>query len=297
MPKLPIDGHTRAGTVSVMILITGATGTIGSEVVRRLTARGEPLRALTRDPSRAPSGVETVVGDLDRPESLAPAVAGVEAVFLLTQGGPSAARHDLAMVEAARSAGVRKIVKLSSIGLDVLDESEVDWHREGERAVRDSGLAWTMLRPSAFASNALRWAAPIREGQPIPNLTGNAAQGVVDPRDVAEVAADALVSSKHEGEIYTLTGPELLTTADQADRLGVAIGTALTTVDVPLGSVRAQLLASGMDPEFADATVTGLEIIRSGRNAVLADGVERALGRPPTSFTAWATDHAPAFRS
>ncbi|MFD8495053.1 NAD(P)H-binding protein [Amycolatopsis sp. NPDC059657] len=278
-----------------MILVTGATGTIGSEVVRRLAARGEAVRALTRDPSRAPAGVEAVAGDLDRPESLAPAVAGAETIFLLTRGGPSAARHDLAMVEAARSAGVRKIVKLSSIGLDVLDESEVDWHREGERAVRDSGLVWTMLRPSAFASNTLRWAAPIRDGKPIPNLTADAAQGVVDPRDVAEVAADALVSPRHEGKVYSLTGPELLTTADQAAQLGAAIGTALTTIDVPIGSVRAQLLASGMDTAFADATITGLEIIRSGRNAVLADGVERALGRPPGSFKTWAIDHATAF--
>ncbi|MFF0313002.1 NAD(P)H-binding protein [Streptosporangium sp. NPDC004379] len=277
-----------------MILITGATGTIGSEVLRLLAARGEVVRALTRDPSRAwtPPGVEVVAGDFDDPASLDGAMAGVGGVFLVAPGGPSTGRHDLAVLAAARSARVRRVVKLSSIGADATDDH---WHRPGEEAVRAGDMGWTLLRPSAFASNTLRWAGAIRADEPVPNMTGTAAQGVIDPRDIAEIAAEALVSAKHEGRTYTLTGPELLSFHDQVARLETALGRTIRTVDVPLDVVRERMLASGMDVEMAESRLRGIRIIRDGGNAVLTDGVERALGRPPTDFGTWALDHLDAF--
>jgi uncharacterized protein YbjT (DUF2867 family) len=159
--------------------------------------------------------------------------------------------------------------------------------------VRASGVTWTILRPSSFASNALRWAGPIRAGDPIPNMTGTGAQGVIDPRDVAAVRV--LTSPGHEGQTYTLTGPELLSVPDQAAQLGDVLGHTVNTLDVPLDTAREQMLAAGMDPSFVDVVIDGAEFVRDGGNAILTDDVERVLGRTPRSFRAWAEDHRIAF--
>jgi uncharacterized protein YbjT (DUF2867 family) len=281
-----------------MILITGATGTIGSAVVRLLAARGEQVRAMTRDPSKAQAwpGVEAVRGDFDDDASLARAAVGASRLFLLSAPGPSVSRHDEAMLAAARAAGVRRVVKLSAIGTGELADFEVaDWHLPGERAVRASGLEWTVLRPSSFASNTLRWADPIRAGNPIPNTMKAGPQGVVDPRDVAEVAVRALTTDAHLGAVLTLTGPELLSVPDQAAQLGSLLGRPLTTVDVPLDAYRTRLLAAGLDPTFAEAAVHGSKLVAEGGNARLTQDVERVLGRQPRPFAVWARDHLEAF--
>jgi len=274
-----------------MILVTGATGTIGNEVVRLLALRGEPVRAMTRNPSRLSghAGVFPVAGDYDDPASLVRAAAGASTLFLLSAPGPTLAAHDGSMLDAARSAGVAKVVKLSAVGTV---ERAGSWHRPGEHAVRASGMAWTILRPSGFASNALRWAAAIRAGTPVPNMTGAGAQGVVDPRDVAEVAVAALTGSEHDGHAYTLTGPELLSVPDQAACLAGVLGRPVGTVDVPIRVYREQLRAAGSDPSFAD----GVEFVRGGGNAVLTADVERVTGRPPRAFREWIVDHLDAFR-
>ncbi|MFJ2557464.1 MULTISPECIES: NAD(P)H-binding protein [unclassified Streptomyces] len=281
-----------------MILVTGATGTIGSEVVRLLAERGEPVRALTRDPARAsvPYGVEVVRGDFDDPASLERAAAGAAALFLLSAPGPAVALHDRAMLAAARAAGVGRVVKVSAIGTGEADQAAVgSWHLPGEEAVRASGMAWTLLRPSSFASNALAWARSVRTGEPVPNMTGTGAVGVVDPRDVAAVAVEALVSAGHDGRAYTLTGPESLSVPEQTARLGRILGRAIGTVDVPPDVARAQLLGSGMDASFVEVVIDGNAFIRSGRGAVLTGEVERVLGRPPRAFDTWVDDHRDAF--
>jgi uncharacterized protein YbjT (DUF2867 family) len=282
-----------------MILITGATGTIGREVVRLLTAGGEQVRAMTRDPASAapfPPGAEVVRADFDDAESLVAAVEGAGTVFMLSAPGPWVPRHDMAILTAARTAGARRVVKLSAIGTGDDSAAEVGgWHLPGERAVRSSGLAWTVLRPSSFASNALHWAAAIRAGEPIPNPMGTGAQGVVDPRDVAEVAVRTLTSPGHEGQIHTLTGPDLLSVPDMADRLGRTLGRTVGTADVPLEEYREGLRAAGLDPAFVATAVNGARHIAEGGNAVLTGDVERLLGRPPRTFAAWADDHRAAF--
>ncbi|MFF3866039.1 NAD(P)H-binding protein [Micromonospora sp. NPDC001898] len=280
-----------------MILVTGATGTIGGEVVRLLAGRGEPVRAMTRNPAKAalPAGVEVVRGDFDDPESLTGAATGVEALFLLDAPGPWVARHDRAMLAAARAAGVRRVVKLSAIGTGQQAGKVGDWHLPGEQELRSGDAGWTVLRPSGFASNALRWAPAIRAGQPVPNPTGTGAQGVVDPRDVAEVAVRALLSDAHVGRVLTLTGPELLSVPDLAERLGEVLGRRVATVDVPLGAYRESMLARGLDPVFVEVAVNGAKLIAEGDAARLTDDVAQALGRPPRTFAAWAYDHRDAF--
>ncbi|MGW3342681.1 SDR family oxidoreductase [Nonomuraea rubra] len=273
-----------------MILITGATGTIGSEVVRLLAAGGEQVRAMTRDPAKVPArpGLEIVRGDFDDPRTLAEAARGAEALLLLSAPGPWMPRHDEAMLSAARD--VRKVVKISAIGTGERAGAEVgDWHLPGERALRASGLDWTVLRPSSFASNVLRWAF-LGPG-PIQNMTGNGRQGVIDPRDVAEVAVRALTSGGHAGETLTLTGPELLSMPDMVRVVGQVLGRGLETVDVPLDVYRERLLAAGVDPAFADIAVSGARTVAEGGNARLTGEVERVLGRAPRTFATWARDH------
>ncbi|OLF18182.1 NAD(P)H-binding protein [Actinophytocola xanthii] len=282
-----------------MILVTGATGTVGTHLVPALTARGAAVRAMTRDPAAAPvaSGVEVVRGDFDDPASLAAAVAGVRAVFLLTAPPTPTPDHDLAMLAAARAAGVATVVKLSAIGTgETVDGRTVGaWHLRAEQGLRSSGLAWTVLRPSSFASNLLAFADTVAAGGPVPNLTGTARQGVVDPRDVAAAAAEVLTGRGHEGRTYTLTGPEPIGVPDQARVLSSVLGRTVTTVDVPLEVAREQLLGSGTDRAAVDAILTGVAWARAGHNAVVTQDVPRLLGRPATTFAAWANDHRDAF--
>lgn len=280
-----------------MIVITGATGTIGSEIVRQLSSRGTAIRAVTRDPDRAdvPAGVEVARGDYTDVASMVKAMAGAEAAFVVGVLGPEYAELDRALVATARDAGVGRIVKLSAIGTGDPGLGRVGtWHMPGEQAARESGVDWTILRPSSFASNTLSWAAAIRAGQPVPNMTGDAAQGVVDPRDVAAVAVEALVSAGHAGRIYTLTGPELLTTHDLAATLATVTGHPVDVTDIPETEARAHMLASGMSVEFADGALAGQKYVRAGHNAIVTPDVVEILGRART-FAEWATDHASAF--
>ncbi|GAA3856083.1 NAD(P)H-binding protein [Streptomyces sedi] len=282
-----------------MILITGATGTIGREVVRLLAARGESVRAATRAPARAaavPAGVEVVRADFDDPASWEAVAEGAHAVFMLSAPGPWLPRHDATLLAAARSAGVRKVVKLSAIGTGEAHGARVgDWHLPGEEAVRSSGLEWVVLRPSGFASNALGWADALRSGAPVPNPMGAGGQGVIDPGDVAEVAALALTSSGHHESVHTLTGPESLSVPDMAARLGRVLGRAVETIDLTPEEYRDGLVAAGLDPAFVEAAVDGARRVAEGGVADLTDDVERVLGRPPRTFAAWAHDHRADF--
>ena len=284
-----------------MILITGATGTIGNEVSQLLARQGANVRAMTRDPSRArmPAGIDVVPGDFEHPDSLRHAVEGASAVFLLTAPGAWIPEHDRAMLHAARVAGVQKVVKLSAIGTgttnDSTDRRPGNWHLPGEQALQESDMAWTLLRPSSFASNALRWADAIRNGKPVPNMTGTGTQGVVDPRDVAAAAAEALISDKHNGQIYTLTGPDLLSVPDQVAQLADELGHPIETVDVPLDVARQQMLAAGVDSSVVEVAIIGAELTRAGGNATLTNDVERALARPAHTFQSWVRAHRDAF--
>ena len=268
-------------TLAGMILVTGATGTIGSRLVRELLARGEQVRAMTHNPARLPRlpGLEPAA-TIDR----------ADAVFLLTGGGPQLPEVEEQRIRAAVAAGIPRIVKLSAIGTpddDVPVTRLGDWHQRGERAARASGMAWTILRPTTFA---LAWAGDIRAGRPVANLFGTGRQAIVDPSDVAAVAAEALTGTGHEGRTYTLTGPELLTLHDQVAQLGEASGRRIEVVEVPPEQAHEYVPA-----EFADLALEGAALVRSGGNAIVTDDVERVLGRRPGTFRAWAETNRDAF--
>lgn len=284
-----------------MILITGASGTIGTHLLELLDPSAESIRAMTRDPDRlrAPAGIDVVPGDLARPETLPGALTGVRAIFALTAPGAQVADHDLALIGAASDAGVEHIVKLSAIdSSDAEDPQDYEigsFHARGERTLRDSGLAWTILRPSSFASNALRWADVIRSGEPIPNLTGTAVQGVVDPRDVAAVAAAALTSDNYDQQVCVLTGPGLLSVPDQARVLQDELQMPVTTVDIPLDIARERMIAAGTDRGFVDIAIAGAQQVKAGSNAIRTDTVAEVLGRPARHFREWVHDHRASF--
>lgn len=264
-----------------MILVTGASGTIGRHVVSLLLEAGAPVRALTRDPARVPAGPEVVRGDFDDPASLRRATDGADRVLLITAPPEQHERHDLALLRAARDTGVKHVVKLSAIGTGIVHQGReiAPWHARAEEALRSSGLAWTILRPSLFASNTLWWVPAIRGGAPVPDLVGGAEQGVIDPRDVSAVAAAVLTGDGHHGALYTLTGPERLSVAGQAAILGELVGRPIAVEEAEAPAA----LASGMD------------WARAGHNAVVTDDVRRVLGREPGTFRRWARDHRAAF--
>jgi uncharacterized protein YbjT (DUF2867 family) len=281
-----------------MILVTGATGTIGGAVVRQLAERGEKVRAFTRNPraARLPDGVEVVSGDYTDPDSVAAAMADVQAVFLVNIPAPGRPDTDTALVAAARSAGVRRLVKLSAIGTgDPALRDFGNWHVPGEQAVRESGLTWTIVRPSAFASNTLSWAEEIRTGAPVPIRTGTGGQGVIDPRDVAAVAVAALVSDDHAGRVYTLTGPVALSEPDQASVLATELGRPVTLAPLTQEAVLAHLRARGMSEEYADLVIRSSAYVRDGGNATVTDDVRRVLDRAPRTYAEWVRDHRAAF--
>ncbi|WP_224361507.1 SDR family oxidoreductase [Hyalangium versicolor] len=284
-----------------MILVTGATGTIGRALIPELRAKSAHVRVMTRDPEKAKSlwgpEADIVRGDFTEPSSLPPALDGVSELFLLTAPSPAISDHDVAMVKAAKAARVRKIVKLSVFGADAAEPlTTTGWHLPGERAVKESGLAWTLLRPAAFASNALGWVPLIRSGVAIELSTGNGKHALVDPRDVAAVAARSLLSHDHDSQAYTLTGPEPLSAREQVEVLGKVLARPISFEEVTVDVAVERMRSSGVPDAYAAAVKEGLLFVREGRAAMRSDAVERVLGRAPRSFEQWVRDHISLFR-
>jgi uncharacterized protein YbjT (DUF2867 family) len=275
-----------------MILVTGATGNVGGEVVKALAATGEKVRGLTRSAAAVlHDGVEPVVGDLDRPQSLAPALDGVRAVFLL------AGYRDMPGVLAeTRRAGVDRVTLLTSgaaAGGDLANAVERDQIRS-ELAVQESGVAWTILRPSGFHSNALRWLPQLAAGDTVRAPFADVPIASIDPYDIATVATKTLTAGGHEGRIYRLTGPTPLRPADQIRVLARVLGRPLRLAPQSDAAARAELHRA-MPSEYVDAM---FEFFVDGTydDSKVLPTVEEVTGSPPRSFEQWANTHADAFR-
>ncbi|GGQ45181.1 uncharacterized protein YbjT (DUF2867 family) [Actinomadura coerulea] len=272
-----------------MILVTGATGNVGGEVVRALVGAGRPVRALVREPAGLP--VEEAVGDLNEPDSLAGALNGVRGVFLLP-----GYRDMPGLLASMRRAGVERAVLLSSPAAVSADTRNAisEFMIRSETAVRESGLAWTFLRPNAFMSNALRWLPQLREGDVVKDAFGDVPIASVDPYDIAAVAVRALLDSGHEERVYELSGPERLLPAERLAVLAEVLGRDLRFRALTDEEARADM--TGRVPEeyihaffsfYADGTLDESKIYPT---------VEKLTGRPPRSFRQWALAHADDFR-
>ena len=284
-----------------MILVTGATGTVGREVIGELQRVGATgVRALARDPARASfireAGFETVAGDFDKPETLDAALEGVETALLLTPPSPQTVAQQGAFIEAAKRAGVRRVVKLSAVGADAgAPEGFGRWHGQAEELLKSSGLGWTMLRPNFFMQNLLGQAQAIASQGVIYQPVGDARASFIDARDIAAVAARALVDEGHEGETHLLTGPEALSYAEVAAKLSDATGRRVSYVAITPEQFREGALAHGLPVWLVDALERLNELFASGDAAEVTDDVRRVGGREPTTFDEFARDHAAAF--
>ncbi|MGP3969976.1 NAD(P)H-binding protein [Streptomyces sp. 6N223] len=300
------------------VVVTGATGTVGGEVARRLVAAGHPVRLLARRPERlrerpelAGPGTEVVTADLDadEPARLAAALAGARSVFLLTNN-PLRPEHDerlvtaaLAAHEAGGGAAPRvpgpRLVKLSALA--VTDPGAQDlitrWHRENEARVTASGLPWTLLRPRAFMSNALSWAPGIRADGTVRAPAGDGRNACVDPRDIAEAAVRALTEDggPHDGRAYALTGPAAVSPREQTEQLAEVLGQPLRFAELTLRQA-GERLRQRYPERVVRALLESAERQRAGGKSEVATGVEEATGRPPAAFLDWAGDHADRFR-
>ncbi|MGW0537937.1 NAD(P)H-binding protein [Streptomyces sp. NPDC003032] len=279
-----------------MILVTGATGTVGRLVLERLPSRCA-VRVLTRDPSRVTTGregVQVVRAAYEDPVGLREALKGVRRALLVTTR--VAGSDDDVFLRAAREAGVRQVVKISAAAvLDVLAQDLITrWQRDCEAALTASGLDWTLLRPRSFMSNSLSWAASVRGENVVRALNGRAPNACVDPRDIADVAVRALTEDGHAGKAYVLTGPQPLSAVQQTRRLGQVLGRELRFEEMEPAQARAVLLRR--HPEaVVEALLESALRQRAGAKAQVLDTVRAVTGNAPRSFESWAKDHADAF--
>ncbi|MFI6504567.1 NAD(P)H-binding protein [Nonomuraea typhae] len=281
-----------------MIVVTGATGNVGRPLVQALTASGEKVTAVSRriGEGDVPEGVRVVAADLTAPEGLRPAFDGADALFLHDGTASPEALRPRAVLDLASSAGVSRVVLLSSQGVDTRPES----HSHGvlmrslEDAVRQSGLDWTILRPGGFNSNAYAWAESIRTRRTVIAPFGDVGMPTVDPADIADVAAATLREDGHTGQTYVLTGPALTTPRQRANAIGDALGEPVQFVEQSPDEARAQMLQF-MPAWAVDTTLAVLGAPTSAERQI-SPAVEQVLGREPRTFADWARRHVAAFR-
>nr|WP_285577002.1 NAD(P)H-binding protein [Actinoallomurus iriomotensis] len=277
------------------ILVTGATGNLGREIVDRLRTHGARVRCLVRDQAGPRPGVEWVVGDLTDPGTVREALVGIDAVFLIWPLLDSAAAHDL-IAELATAAP--RVVYLSSTAID--DEAArqsdpiVQVHADMEALLHDAGLRPVVLRSDTLASNARGWVQQVREGDVVSGPEA-ARTAVVDERDVADAAVAVLLAQHDQLDLgpHVLTGPEVLSRADQVARLGAALRRDLRFHALPADLARSRMLADGRPEPLVDALITA-SVWRPESHRV-TDHVERLAGHPAGTFVRWAIDHAAEF--
>jgi uncharacterized protein YbjT (DUF2867 family) len=285
-----------------MILVTGASGVNGTELVRKLSARGVPVRALVRNPARAGSlsalpNVEVVVGDLSRPETLAAPLRGVERAMLISSSEPAMLEVQSTFIGAAKLAGVSHVVKLSGI-MPELDSPFrfARMHGEIERRLEASGIGFTHLRAGEFMTAYFRQVPSIVAAGAFFLPMEDARIASIDVGDIAEVAAVVLTSAGHEGKTYRLTGPEALSMAEVATKLSAATGKEIRYVNVRPDEHQAANLTRGMPTYLADALVELFTERRKGKEGQVYLDTQMILGRPATSFDAFAVRNAAVFR-
>ncbi|MGK4580022.1 SDR family oxidoreductase [Kitasatospora sp. HPMI-4] len=284
-----------------MIVVTGATGTVGSKVVAGLRERGESVRALVRDTAAVPAGwdegVQPVAADFGDPASLDAALAGADVVYLLVAVDSEMAAHERNVIDAAVRTGRRpRIVLHGAAGLEHRPEGVrfVGAHVAGYDHLLASGLPWTVVAPNGFYQNFLGQAESVKAGQlAVPG--GEGAVSYVDARDVADSAVRVLTTEGHEGRIYTLTGPAALTHGEIAAELGAVAGRTVDYLPVAPEAALTEMLKAGWDAWRAEGMVELYGLYAAGHAATVSADVEKLTGRPARSFADFAAEHSAAF--
>jgi uncharacterized protein YbjT (DUF2867 family) len=286
-----------------MILVSGATGTNGKEIVLQLAALGANVRALVRDMNRAlpfrGKCVHMAVADFNQPESLPEAFKSVERALLLASSSPKQVEQERNFIDAAKLAGVRHVVKFSAHTAQNLESRArlIRWHAEAEDYLEQSGLEWTHLRPTFFMQNLLGQAGSIAREGVFYTALGNTPTAMVDVRDIAAVAVRTLLDHGHERKSYTITGPESLTQDAAAERLSAALGKPVRHVSLTPEQWKQSLVGSGMPEWFADALLELNEYVAKPFGSEITDTITQVAKKQPITFEQFAHDHAASFAS
>jgi uncharacterized protein YbjT (DUF2867 family) len=267
--------------------------------VAELRANGAPVRAFVRDPEKAAStlgsDVDLAIGDFDDPPTVRRALEGIDSVLLTASDGPQKVAHETSLIDIIAAEGESRVVKLSTVGAGTADGPQFDVHGQIEAHLEGSGLPWTLLRSSYYMTNLLGSADAIKNTDMLFAPVGDAQVAMIDPRDVAAVAARALTEDGHLGNSYVLTGPQAITFGDVAAHLSEVTGRSITFVDVPEEAAREQLNGAGL-PEFLVELIIGsCRALRAGVAAEVTDEVRKLTGRTARGFAEFARDHAAWF--
>lgn len=281
-----------------MILITGANGNIGHEVVKQALAVGLTIRATFQSAAvaaKAPAGLEGVVMDYTKPETIRPALRGVEKIFLVGPPVRDLPAWEANFVKEVRAAGRKHIVKLSAFG--GRESIFPSGHRDSEENIEASGLPYTFLRPNGFMQNLVNYSAgTIRSQNAFYGCQGDGAVSMVDIRDIAAVAVIVLAATGHEGKSYALTGGEAHSNEQVAEKISRVAGRKIRYVDLPPDEFKKALLSTGMPEWSADALLDLQRLYREGKSSQVTDNVERLTGHNPITFDQFARDYAFAFQ-
>jgi uncharacterized protein YbjT (DUF2867 family) len=282
------------------VLVTGATGNVGSRVIQELRRRGVPLRAFVRDADRASAvlgpEVDLAVGDFAEPASIGAALDGVDALFLACGNLPPQVEYERNVIDAAARAGVRRLVKLSALGARLGSPVDFwDWHARIEQHLRASGIPSVVLRPRFYMSNLLGSVETIKSAGAIFAPAEGVKVPMMDPLDVAATAAIALSDDGHEGQTYELTGPEAITFHDVAAQLSRVTGRPARFVPVPEPAAVDALLQTGTPDWMAHNIVTVFAELQEDPAAQVTDAVHALTGRQPRHLTEFLADHAALF--
>jgi uncharacterized protein YbjT (DUF2867 family) len=287
-----------------MILITGATGKIGKELIPDLMARSGAFKVMARSKEAVKDfetrGIKAVQGDFDRPETYAGALANVQTVFLLNAPRPDSLIVERKFLAACKSKGVHHVVRVSAMGANPWCSSALlRNHGRCEAELEDSGLFWTILRPTIFMQNLVPYMGPtIAKESTLYAPAAEASMPWVDTRDIAAVAATVLTSKGHENLVYEITGPESLTYAQVAERLSQQLGRQITYVNVPDGAAHQAMVGMGMTPWLAEGMITLYHLFKSnGPTAQVLETVERLTGHTPRTLKAYLKENEAAFKS
>src|SRR6202045_2648162 len=284
-----------------MILVTGASGTVGKAVLNEVARSGAQHTAMYRsahEAAKAPTGTPTAIADFAKKDTLAAALRDVDDVYLVCSPIPDLVQLESNMIDACVAAGVKHIVLNSALGAGDYAKSFPSWHRKVEDKLKSTGISFTILRPNSFHQNVLTYFAPsIRAQSAFYSSMGNARTSFVDVRDIAVVAARALAGREHSGKTYELNGPEALTYAELAEKISKHAGRPGQYVDIPAEAQRKAMLDQGMPAWQVNALLDLQEFYTSGKGGTVDQVLSRLLGRPPITMDRFLAEFTGEFRS
>ena len=285
-----------------MICITGAGGTVGKEVVKQLELAKVPYRAayfsFEKVEAALAKGIDAIIIDYNRPETLRKAFKGCDKLFLLGPNALNQTQLELNAVEAAKAVGVQYIVKQSVMGAEGEDFSLALIHRPVEKAIESSGMAWTFLRPNSFMQNVVTFMSEtIKAESAFYSASGEAKIAHVDVRDIAAVAVKALTESTHGGQAYTLTGPEAITYDELANELSKVLGRSISHISLSPSDLKHGMLAEGMPEAIAERMLDLERYYREDRASRITNDIKQVTGNEPSRFTQYTRDYALLLKS